>query len=615
MPNRFALGLTAWGVLLLWLVGPVSATAQSLTVTSNLTGDWIDRRFPVELRLSRALEPDEGEIAILVGDTDVTDLFSQDPTLFRYSGALPLPAGSVDLSIFLVTPDNLWEEIDRLSLQVLTRGGFETVDATPTIDVGFKSQAAEGHDPPDSGPPRERYVDGTLQGSVRTELVRNGVTWRNSASIVGSTFGREALRFSQLREDAPNVDLSSYLIEVEGAVGRAALGHQSTGTNRHLVNRFSSRGVSFTVPIGPQVEASFSALNGNRIVGWGNFLGLTTDNNRIYVGQIAAELVPSRRGALRVEAAVLNGSILTSTGFNQGAITDAEKSNGFGFRVAATDAARRFRLDSGYTRSRFTNPDDPLLSQGASLVEVRRTTRDAQYLELGVDVLQNYALTETQTATVTVQLRHERVDPLFRSVGAYSQADRLFNQVEVQGVFGQATVQAVHARSEDNLDEIPSILKTLTRQSRFNARVPLTDDPAEWLPTLTYSVDTTHQFGDSLPIGGGFNESHVPDQFSSNQLIGVEWQQALWQASYQWGRSNQDNRQPGRETADLKNFTNLVTIGVSPGGQVNLTGEMSFDSAVNRQQVRTDRTRRFALYGDWRSVGGLGVNGSLSTTA
>ena len=41
---------------------------------------------------------------------------------------------------------------------------------------------------------------------------------------------------------------------------------------------------------------------------------------------------------------------------------------------------------------------------------------------------------------------------------------------------------------------------------------------------------------------------------------------------------------------------------------------MSFDSAVNRQQVRTDRTRRFALYGDWRSVGGLGVNGSLSTT-
>ena len=138
-----------------------------------------------------------------------------------------------------------------------------------------------------------------------------------------------------------------------------------------------------------------------------------------------------------------------------------------------------------------------MLSQGASLVEVRRTTRDAQYLELGVDVLQNYALTETQTATVTVQLRHERVDPLFRSVGAYSQADRLFNQVEVQGVFGQATVQAVHARSEDNLDEIPSILKTLTRQSRFNARVPLTDDPTEWLPTLTYSVDTTHQFGDS----------------------------------------------------------------------------------------------------------------------
>ncbi|MCA9739785.1 MAG: hypothetical protein KC645_19315, partial [Gemmatimonadetes bacterium] len=100
-------------------------------------------------------------------------------------------------------------------------------------------------------------------------------------------------------------------------------------------------------------------------------------------------------------------------------------------RVTAQALSRRLRLDAGVSRSRFDNPEDPTLAQGFDLVGVEEETSGARYLEASVDALRDLRLSDTRRVRLTVGYRHERVDPLYRSLGAYTQADRLQDQVDV----------------------------------------------------------------------------------------------------------------------------------------------------------------------------------------
>jgi hypothetical protein len=322
----------------------------------------------------------------------------------------------------------------------------------------------------------------------------------------------------------------------------------------------------------------------------------------VLAGNIGLEVVPGKPGLIHLDGLVLGGSMLPRSGFTQGAITDAEKSVGGGVHLTAADPSQRIRIDAGYSRSSFTNPLDAELASGASIVPVARVARYARYLDASINVLRGTKL--IFPTNLALSLQHERVDPLYRNVASPVTADVLNNTVSAQANVGALALQASYARTNDNLDEIASILTTRTRTSSANAALPLTSifRKASWLPTISAGVQRLHQFGEGVPPNSDFSESHVPDQVSVTQNIAVQWQRDRWSAGYQRNQSDQDNRQVGRELADFVNATNVVTLSLSLLRSLDVGLDVGFDDANSKEQSQKNRTRRMGGTINWRAT-------------
>lgn len=627
---RLLLAMSVSGLLVFahsTLCSRASEETESLAVSASFAKkEWISPSEIIELQLSRALEPAEGSLAIFVNHTDITSLFSLTKHKLRYSSqALPLPSGESSLTVYLVLPDDSWKEIAKFPLRVKDandqqlqssdsrtangrRHGLDRFEVKPSVSINLKAQSHLFFFPTTDRPDRVNSTDLTFQSSLQTNLGRGDFSLQNQFDVVGSTFQKEALRFGARNDEAPQIDLSSYLMQFQVKKVKVILGHQSYGKNRYLIQDFSSRGINVTLPLTSALDLSFNATNGTSIVGWNNFSGLNRRRHRIIAGNLGYEFFPKHPGWLRVEVGMLRGSLLPENNVNQRALTDSEESRGLGVRFVATDSDGRLRLDVGYARSRFGNPTDPLLAQGFSVVPVREASRNARYLDLTYQILKEQSLTRDRKINLSLTFRHNRVDPLFRSVTVFTQPDKADNQVELTGSFGDVTFGAVHNRTSDNLEDVPSILKTLTRRSGVTLGLPLqtvignSNVFSKWLPRLSYNFDRTHAFGAFLPVNSGFSVSHVPDQASTNHSFNAEWQQQKFRYGYRFNKSLQDNRQIGRASADFRTMVNAITVGVMPHRRLDLNFDLSSERASNVEVNRLDRT--------WRA----GFNSTFQTT-
>ena len=511
------------------------------------------------------------------------------------------------------------------------RWGFDKIEPIRNISLNLKSQPGSSAFPArPPGTARETFTDMAGQAALGATFTRGALNLSNRFEIAGSSFQNEALRFGELGQRAPNVDLTSYLVQVQHGASNFALGHVSFGAHRHLINSFSSRGLTAKIPLGKRADFTAAAVNGTSVVGWSNFFGLNRSKHQMLSGALGFEFLPARPQGFRIEAGALSGSLLPINNFSQRSLTDAERSAGGSLRLIASDARNRFKLDAGFTRSRFTNPSDPLLEQGLNVTPTRETTRSARFADASLVLLREIKLNAQQKANLTLNFRHEWVDPLFRSVGAITQADRFQNQIEMVGNLGEANFTVSHTRFNDNLDNLPSILKSLTRRDALNVNLPLAtlvvpfivrrqstaDQPNgqtsnqtngqapgqsySWLPRLGFTVDRVHQFGAFLPINGAFRPDLVPDQISLNYNLSADWQFTKWRLGYRFNRSLQNNRQPGRELADLENLVNGLTLGLNPTPALDLNFEVNNERANNFEFQRTDRTLRYAVNTNWR---------------
>src|SRR5439155_22378644 len=119
-----------------------------------------------------------------------------------------------------------------------------------------------------------------------------------------------------------------------------------------------------------------------------------------------------------------------------------EQSAGGSLQLTAALPNQRLRLAGGYTRSRFENParDAELLGSVVAR-RPRSETRGARFVEATAVVLQNVSVPLVGPANVTVGIRDERVDPLFRSITAQTAADHQQDAVEVTLALGAITAQ------------------------------------------------------------------------------------------------------------------------------------------------------------------------------
>jgi hypothetical protein len=594
--------------------------AQDLSVEMRGSEDWVTRYKPLEFILSRPVASGE-HVSLIVGTTDVTSLCTlYGDTLSYRPLAVPLPRGSVNVSVFLVTPDGTWTSVGDFTLKVLTTAGLEKSLVTPTFTLSNKGQVAEGHSPEESAPARSTFQELNGQLALKVDVERSGVSVGVGANIIGVSFKQEALRFSEKGEDAAKIDLASYVIETRTGRTTLSAGHISHGRSRHLLNNFSSRGVSATTAIGSFADLSGSVLNGTNIVGWDNFVGLENADHRLYSGTLGLEILPEHPGTIRIEGSYVYGSQLPLNNFNQAQVNDAEESNGGSGRLLLSDPGRNIIVDAGFTMTRFVNPVDPLLSQGFEVVPVEETTRQARYADVAWDVFRDAMLLDALPARLNVAFRHERIDPLYRAVGANVRSDNLQNTYELHGGVGPLQLDLTHLRSEDNLAEIESVLKSKTRQTGANVIL----SPAAsagilplWLPTFSYGLNSTHQFGVSTPTNSEFTPGRVPDQLTTSHSAGIEWQGSSLRVGYRGTHTTQDNRQVGGENADAVNRTNGLNISFSPVTQVFLTLEGSLESSENTGTGAVIRNKRIGttLLASLVEGASTSVTASLSTSA
>ena len=610
----------------------VRAQAPMLTVQANFTPQQtLQPLAPLVLTLNRPLTATEGRLAVFIGVTDMTALFTVTANELRYvPKAFPLPAGESSVIVYLVAPRETWQEIARFTLRVVSdpaaasetaaaseaprktrKWGLDKAAVNRTLTVNVEAQPVARHLPITTRPERPTYTDVKLQGTLRTELARGPFSAQTNFDVVGASFPGQALRFDELGDDAPQVDLSNYLMQFQLRKAQVSMGHVSFGSNRFLMDSFASRGLTVAVPINKRFDVAVAALNGTSIVGWNNFIGLDRRKHQVVSGTIGYEMLPERPGGLRVEANVLHGSLLPLSNFNQGNITDAEQSKGFGLRVKASNKSERLRTDIGFARSRFNNPRDPSLDQGINIAPARANTSNAHYVEASYDVLRNFALTKTKKANLTLGYRHERVTPLFRSVAVTTEANRLQHQYELIGSLGEVTVSFTNFNFNDNLDNLPSLLKSFTRRSHLLIGAPLatlwgdTTKPKTWLPRVSYSYDRTHQFAPVLPTNADFNLPQLPNQISTDQTLSTEWQKDKWRVGYRFNDTLQDN-QAALDFSTLRNSVHGFTLGLTPTKSLDVTVELSRenlqsrDTNANKDKERNDRTLRFTSLMTWR---------------
>lgn len=624
--NRSRILRAACAASLASALGGSPALAQQdrpeLTVHLESGADeWHARDAAIRLIPSRALEQGEGRFAVLIGSTDLTDLFEwRDRNLVYQPRVMPLPPGENELAVFVVTPDGEWRETARTTLRILTDRGFEQASFAPQLDAQGTSTLDHRFEPEGAGiPPSD---DASMNLVLSSTLAKND--WRFAARIhtLGVSEHEKALRYGDEGEDAPLVDLSDYSLRIDRPEDQRTyfeLGHVTHGQHRYLMPAFSSRGAIMGAPIGAGGAARFAALSGTSIVGWNNITGLARSDHRILSAGLGWQLVPTRPGALSVDVDYLDGSLLPRAAFNAGTITDAETSQSWGMRAAGSTESGRLRFDAGFARSRFHNPFDPTLAFDLDVVPVREEERDARYVDLYWDAVQNRFVGRHPTS-LSFALRHERIDPQYRTVAAFVQSDIDQNVIEMTGLWGPLQLQLAHARSEDNLDDLPSVLTTKTRRSNAGLGLALsnlfveTNGLTRWLPILSYNYDRTHQFGSGVPINSGFNESHVPDQISARQGASASWQGNAWMFGYRVERSEQDNRQPGRERADFEHRLHGANLSLSLYDGLDVNFDVSHERSYSVEALRFDRNRNYGFGLAWSITKTLHLAGSIALT-
>jgi len=140
---------------------------------------------------------------------------------------------------------------------------------------------------------------------------------------------------------------------------------------------------------------------------------------------------------------------------------------------------------------------------------------------------------------------------------------------------------------------------------------------AVWWPVITYTANRSSQIGEGIPPNGGFaSPSQVPNQLNTIQTVRADWTLPHWRFGYSMNHSFVDNRQPGRESSDLGNFVQGVTVSTSVGSSIDVAGDLNLERATNVALNQLTETWRVGGNVNWRmtSHGTLNALGSHTLT-
>ncbi|PSB58635.1 hypothetical protein [Chamaesiphon polymorphus] len=483
--------------------------------------------------------------------------------------------------------------------------GFDT-----KLNVNIKSQLAESRSPDAGVSPRPTSLDAAFTGELSALYPIGTGKLQGKVSLVGTTFQPEALRFGELQERASLVDLSAYSIDFTDGDNKVAVGNVCFGNNPLLISNVCTRGVTANVKLNNFADLSIGHLSTTAIVGFDNILGIGESNNNLSGATLGMQVANNAAGGVRLETTVMSGSRLPVANFNVGEVVDAEASDGIGLRVTAANDDGRWKADAGFARSTFTagGANDPQLTEGTNAVALQPVTKHAWYAETSYDILKDVKLDDKRNIALSANIKLEQTDPQFGTLGASVNADRLQAQYGINASIAGANIQFQHTNSEDNIANLPNLLKTKNNSDTISLNVPLQSvlqNNSTLLPTISYRYQQTDQKGSILAaINGGFDDrSEIPSQLNNTQEIGLEWKfsDAL-SFDYKFSNTFQDNRQPGRENADFNNISHQFSVGWQPSQQLRFNLGYNLTSAQNLERQITRFTQSPTFGVSWEFV-------------
>lgn len=121
-------------------VGADLRVSSNIDPTTVLPGDAV-----IELTLSRPLMPDEGDLIVVIGGTDVSAMLDRAARRVVYRPeVISLPAGETQLIVYRrAHGEGRWHELRRFPMKVLA-AGFTRVTSARSATLGNKGQVAEG---------------------------------------------------------------------------------------------------------------------------------------------------------------------------------------------------------------------------------------------------------------------------------------------------------------------------------------------------------------------------------------------------------------------------------------------------------------------------------------
>ncbi len=591
-----------------------------LTALDFNANDWVDPGQSISFRLSHLPEIGRGKLVFFIGTTDISALVTmRSPGEFNYRASiLPLPQGEQFLRVFLVHDSNQWMELATAPIRVLSQAGFEQSEVTPRFDVNSQATQTEQSFDPNLDAQKESAKSLSLQGGVSTRHQRGDLEIRSNWNIVGSSEQQQALRFFSKANDAPKVDLSDYLVEVDKGQTSFQLGHVTYGNNPLLMNGVANRGITGTWRPSENFDMSLSLQNGQSVVGWSNLVGMAdTEDNRIAGFGLGFDLFSDSPGQLRIDLTLMDAKITSEDNFNFGEVTDAQLSSGIGLVLQASNASGRLRANLTYARSRFENPADPFLQQDLDIVESEQSTDSARSISIDYDILQAGYDEETLPLALSIRLSHNQTDPFYSSAGAFLTPDLRDNAISFNGQIGQMNWQAQYNETRDNLDDLDTILTTLTDNTNLSLSMPirgLMDDAPSYVPeSINLTHQKTHQYGDNLPPSFDA-DTHIPDQVSKQFSASLDWSFGSASLSYSLAKSDQDNRQTGREQADFSNTDHSISLNTSLSDNLNLNLSIGRTRAEDVEQDLIRYTNNSSMGLDWAINESLSFSTNVSLT-
>jgi hypothetical protein len=596
---------------------------------------WVARDEVLVLRVGSELQPRWRQWRWFVGTREVTALarLAAPGVIELVPAAAPWATGESEL--VAREGDAGGTEVARWPLKVRNAAGFEKTEVTRRqLDLGSEGRGADKRSDGRPTSPRTGHADATAGLGGGWKGQREDWALEAAANLAGNSQRARALRYAQLNSVAPKLDLADYRLALGWREQMLELGHLSAGNNPLLASGFASRGIGLRSKLAPGADVALHALRGTAVVGFSDPSGLAEEEHRQHVLTLGAELIGSRPGALRAELSALDASVQSQTPFNSGVVPDAERTRGVGLRVVGSSEGGRASGEVVLARTRHAHPLDPALAapDGSTIVPVRAATSDAWFATLRLLLLRAEA---EQPLDLSLDARHERTAPQYRSSAASVTPDQEANRLGLQAGLHGATAQLGATTRVDNLDRIATLLRTRTDEGDAALSLPLgtwlrgssnnssssntsstssTSDsagvpggangaPLTLWPTLALNAKRVHQRAVNEPLveASGIAASHRPDQLTEDQQLKFDWTLGAHALGYGVARSRTDNRQPGRERADFDRLAHNALLSLSFGEAWRFALALQRARQFSLETGITNRTIGGSLQADWRA--------------